>query len=148
ADLDPKRVVPPAQPRRQDIKPLYRRRRNAPGRWYPWRGRLGEGDRRADDRRCAAMSDTVVARSEESIAKGSQSFAAAARLFDRDTREDAVMLYAWCRHCDDVIDGQEAGHGQAEDFRIGQQQRLMELRQKTAAALAGEATDEYIFEAL
>jgi len=94
------------------------------------------------------MSDTVVARSEESIAKGSQSFAAAARLFDRDTREDAVMLYAWCRHCDDVIDGQEAGHGQAEDFRIGQQQRLMELRQKTAAALAGEATDEYIFEAL
>jgi len=94
------------------------------------------------------MSDTVIARSEESIAKGSQSFAAAARLFDRDTREDAVMLYAWCRHCDDVIDGQEAGHGQAYDFRIGQQKRLMELRQKTAAALAGDATDEYIFEAL
>lgn len=94
------------------------------------------------------MSDTVVTRSEESIAKGSQSFAAAARLFDRETRDDAVMLYAWCRHCDDVIDGQVAGHGQTQDFREGQRERLDELRRKTAAALAGNASDDYIFEAL
>ena len=44
-----------------------------------------------------------------SIAKGSKSFAAASRLFDRETRLSVVMLYAWCRHCDDVVDGQEAG---------------------------------------
>ena len=52
------------------------------------------------------MSDAVVAQSEVAIAQGSKSFAAAARLFDPATRDDAVMLYAWCRHCDDVIDGQ------------------------------------------
>ena len=45
--------------------------------------------------------------SRERIEKGSKSFAAAARLFDPDTRAHAYMLYAWCRHCDDVIDGQE-----------------------------------------
>ncbi|KAA0971960.1 phytoene/squalene synthase family protein [Aureimonas fodinaquatilis] len=94
------------------------------------------------------MSDTVVERSEHAIAKGSQSFAAAARLFQRETRQDAVMLYAWCRHCDDVIDGQIAGHGQAEDFREGQKRRLDELREQTDAALSGQASGDYIFEAL
>jgi len=94
------------------------------------------------------MTDTVVERSEDAIAKGSQSFAAAAKLFDRETREDAVMLYAWCRHCDDVIDGQVVGHDQAKDFREGQRHRLAELREKTSAALAGEASGEYLFEAL
>jgi len=94
------------------------------------------------------MIDAVVDRSEEAIEKGSQSFAAAARLFDRAIRDDAVMLYAWCRHCDDVIDGQVAGHGQATGFRDGQRERLAELRQKTGAALAGAESTDYIFEAL
>lgn len=94
------------------------------------------------------MTDAVVERSEEDIAKGSQSFAAAARLFDRATRDDAVMLYAWCRHCDDVIDGQAAGHGHSTDYRDGQRERLAELRQKTSAALAGSSSGDYIFEAL
>ncbi|SMQ65119.1 phytoene synthase [Devosia lucknowensis] len=94
------------------------------------------------------MSDAVVATSEIAIAQGSQSFAAAARLFDRQTRDDAVMLYAWCRHCDDVIDGQTLGHAQQADFRTGQQARLDALREKTTAALAGESTDDPTFEAL
>jgi phytoene synthase len=94
------------------------------------------------------MTDTVIAQSEEAIAKGSQSFAAAARLFDRQTRDDAVMLYAWCRHCDDVIDGQTLGHDQVADFREDQQARLDVLREKTAAALAGRSSGEYIFDAL
>lgn len=94
------------------------------------------------------MSDETISRSEEAIAKGSQSFAAAARLFDRQTRDDAVMLYAWCRHCDDVIDGQTLGHEQAADFRSGQQARLEQLRAETSAALSGEASDSYIFNAL
>ncbi len=50
-----------------------------------------------------------VAAAETTIAKGSKSFAAAARLFAPAMRADAVLLYAWCRHCDDVIDGQELG---------------------------------------
>ncbi|MCJ8521724.1 phytoene synthase [Pseudorhizobium tarimense] len=94
------------------------------------------------------MNDAVIANSETAIVEGSQSFAAAARLFDQQTRHDAVMLYAWCRHCDDVIDGQTLGHAQQEDFRVGQQQRLHLLRQQTAAALRGEHTDDPIFEAL
>lgn len=94
------------------------------------------------------MSDAVVAHSEVAIAQGSQSFAAAARLFDKATRDDAVMLYAWCRHCDDVIDGQTLGHAQQDDFREGQIRRLDLLRRQTAAALGGERSDHPIFEAL
>jgi phytoene synthase len=94
------------------------------------------------------MSDQVVSRSERDIAKGSQSFSAAARLFDRSTRDDAVMLYAWCRHCDDVIDGQTLGMAQEADFRDGQMMRLVRIREQTLLALRGEATDAYIFEAL
>ncbi|WP_375450034.1 phytoene/squalene synthase family protein [uncultured Devosia sp.] len=94
------------------------------------------------------MSDAVVANSESAIAQGSQSFAAAARLFDRKTRDDAVMLYAWCRHCDDVVDGQTLGFAQEADFRAGQLGRLDQLRAQTAAALSGEHTEDPVFEAL
>lgn len=94
------------------------------------------------------MSDAVVSGAENAIAKGSQSFAAAARLFDRRTRDDAVMLYAWCRHCDDVIDGQTLGHEQTSTFRDGQQQRLDVLRRQTGAAIRGELTNDPVFEAL
>ena len=51
-----------------------------------------------------------VAGATETIRAGSKSFAAAARLFDRRSREGAVLLYAWCRYCDDVVDGQNLGH--------------------------------------
>ncbi len=94
------------------------------------------------------MTDSVIDQSEQAIAQGSQSFAAAARLFDRQTRDDAVMLYAWCRHCDDVIDGQTLGHDQQADFRAGQQARLAELREQTARSLRGDIAGDYIFAAL
>lgn len=95
-----------------------------------------------------AATDTVLRVSEEMIAAGSKSFAAASRLFDPETRADAVMLYAWCRHADDVIDGQTLGHGMTADHRAGQQARLDELRDMTQAALAGQKTDDPVFEAL
>ncbi|MDB5473340.1 MAG: phytoene synthase [Devosia sp.] len=94
------------------------------------------------------MSDAVVTHSKAAIAQGSRSFAAAARLFDPATRDDAVMLYAWCRHCDDVIDGQTLGHAQQAHYRQGQQARLEQLQAHTAAALAGQRTGDPIFEAL
>lgn len=94
------------------------------------------------------MTDAVITNSEQAIAQGSQSFATAARLFDRRTRDDAVMLYAWCRYCDDVIDGQTLGHDQTGNFRDGQQYRLAVLRQQTAVALCGGQTNEPVFEAL
>ena len=40
-------------------------------------------------------------------------------LFDRDTRRQLMMLYAWCRHCDDVIDGQDPGPSCAGAGRAG-----------------------------
>ena len=91
-------------------------------------------------------ADAVLRLSEQMIAKGSKSFAAAARLFVPQTRADAVMLYAWCRHADDVIDGQELGHGhQAKYDSID---RLAELRRATEAALQGETGADPVFEAL
>ena len=50
--------------------------------------------------------DPLVAQSRAAIQKGSKSFAAAAHLFAPRTREGAFLLYAWCRHCDDVTDEQ------------------------------------------
>jgi len=72
-----------------------------------------------------------------SIAVGSKSFAAAARLFDPATRRSAVMLYAWCRHCDDVIDGQEAGHDATPVSQAEVNQRLAGLEAQTRAVYAG-----------
>ncbi|WP_419912338.1 phytoene/squalene synthase family protein [Hoeflea sp.] len=95
-------------------------------------------------------TDDVLRISEAMIANGSKSFAAAAKLFAPVTRHDAVMLYAWCRHADDVIDGQELGHaaaGQNAD-RAGQLARLKRLKEQTEAALNGVATDDPVFEAL
>ena len=63
------------------------------------------------------MTDAVLAAAHEAIQKGSKSFALASRLFDGGTRDRATLLYAWCRHCDDVIDGQYLGEG-AHDWAV------------------------------
>ena len=94
------------------------------------------------------MTDVDLAQtSRETIRKGSKSFAAAAALFDTETRADAEMLYAWCRHCDDVIDGQDLGHGMAAPGPEAAQARLQALYAKTRAALAGEPTTDPDFAA-
>ncbi|WP_120994736.1 phytoene/squalene synthase family protein [Stutzerimonas urumqiensis] len=84
------------------------------------------------------MNRQVLAHSTHAIAVGSKSFAAAARLFDPRTRQSAVMLYAWCRHCDDVIDGQSLGHDQQHGDRSDGAARLAELVDLTHRAYAGE----------
>ena len=93
-------------------------------------------------------ADKVLQLSEQMIAGGSKSFAAARHLFAPQTRADAVMLYAWCRHADDVIDGQELGHGHEPDRGGDPAARLNELRQATQSALRGETTEDPVFEAL
>lgn len=85
-------------------------------------------------------SDPIVALAAERIAKGSKSFAGAAKLFDVETRASAFMLYAWCRHCDDEIDGQVLGYAR-QDRRRPPREVLVELREKTLAATAGKATE-------
>ncbi len=90
----------------------------------------------------------MVARSREIIRKGSKSFAAAARLFDNGTRDDVHMLYAWCRYCDDLIDGQELGFGREEISRQESRARLDSLRTRTIDALSGIATTDHTFAGL
>jgi phytoene synthase len=88
----------------------------------------------------------VVAAAQDSIARGSRSFAMASQIFDPATRERAWLLYAWCRACDDLADGQELGH----DARpvADPAERLARIRDLTGKALAGEATGDAAFDAL
>jgi dihydroneopterin aldolase len=57
------------------------------------------------------------------------------------------MLYAWCRYCDDVIDGQTLGHEREVLAPDEVQRRLEGLYARTRAALAGEPTDDPAFAA-
>lgn len=89
---------------------------------------------------------TLVAFARDSIERGSKSFAAASRLFDRTTRERVWLLYAWCRKCDDLADGQD--HGGAMALVDEPKARLAAIRDLTGRALAGETTGEPAFDAL
>lgn len=88
----------------------------------------------------------LVEAARVSIALGSKSFAAASKLFDSATRERAWLLYAWCRACDDLADGQVAGHGtrRLDDAPA----RLAAITAMTEAALAGEPVGDPAFDAL
>ncbi|MGI9379601.1 MAG: squalene/phytoene synthase family protein, partial [Methyloligellaceae bacterium] len=88
--------------------------------------------------------DTLVRECQQRIRKGSKSFAGAAMLFPADIRDDTYLLYAWCRYCDDLIDGQEFGrvptktaaeHGDSTSVRLEQ------LQHQTREALRGHATE-------
>jgi len=76
---------------------------------------------------------------------GSKSFAAAARLFDPATRRSVLMLYAWCRHCDDVVDGQELGFN--TPVRPDAARELALLREQTEQAYAGATMSDPAFAA-
>jgi phytoene/squalene synthetase len=90
--------------------------------------------------------EAIVATAHESISRGSKSFAAASLLFDHATRERAWLLYAWCRACDDIADGQDHGHGMTvvDDAPA----RLVRLSAMTEGALAGHIVGEPAFDAL
>jgi phytoene synthase len=90
----------------------------------------------------------LVAHARASIARGSKSFAMASKLFDPVTRERAWLLYAWCRKCDDLADGQDHG-GEMTPAGPGApdaQRRLSTIRALTAAALRGEPTGDPAFD--
>lgn len=68
----------------------------------------------------------------------------ASRLFGRVTQERAWLLYAWCRKCDDMADGQD--HGGAMMQVADAQARLSTMRVLTDAALSGDVTGDPAFD--
>jgi len=93
------------------------------------------------------MTDAVLAASKASIVKGSKSFRSASRLFEPEVREDAWLLYAWCRACDDEIDGQDHGFTHETLSAPEQRRRLDRLYDLTRRALAGEPMTDPTFAA-
>lgn len=91
-------------------------------------------------------ADPVLAHSRATIAVGSRSFARASQLFDPATRDAAHLLYAWCRHCDDEIDGQRLGRGASSPADV--ERRLERMHERTRAALSGEPSADPHFAAL
>ena len=88
----------------------------------------------------------LVAAARDSIARGSKSFAMASRLFAPAMRERVWLLYAWCRACDDLADGQD--HGGAMAVVDDAQARIAYIRCATDAAYRGETTGDMPFDAL
>ena len=113
ADADAERVVSPAQPRPAHPRPVHRRRRHAPRRRRARRDQLGQGDGPARDGRSRARGggDGVMTAAQGAQRAGAAnpaptraSFSWAARLMPARVRDDATLLYAWCRRCDDAVD--------------------------------------------
>ena len=90
--------------------------------------------------------DLVVTAARVTIAQGSQSFAAASKLFAPVTRERAWLLYAWCRAADDLTDGQELGHNAAPLTNPDTAQAELEVL--TKLALDSEKQVPLAFQAL
>lgn len=97
--------------------------------------RAGGGRERAD----------LIDQAEESIRAGSRSFHAASRLFEPAIREQAWLLYAWCRRCDDLADAQERGGKLGE--QEGAERRITAIRLLTERAFEGLPTADAAFDA-
>ncbi|NBD96496.1 MAG: squalene/phytoene synthase family protein [Gammaproteobacteria bacterium] len=91
------------------------------------------------------MVNGMEKQAEQIIHRGSKSFAAAAHLFAPRMRCDVMMLYAWCRHCDDLIDGQQLGRG---TIQTASSETLEQLRTDSLAALNGSPSSALPFRAL
>ncbi|WP_241233629.1 phytoene/squalene synthase family protein [Altericroceibacterium xinjiangense] len=90
--------------------------------------------------------DQLVSKAHQSIERGSRSFAVAANLFDKPTRERAWMLYAWCRRCDDDTDGQDHGGTPTAPERDARD-RVKAIRILTMRSLEGQPTADIGFDA-
>ena len=89
--------------------------------------------------------DRLVEAALASISVGSKSFRFASQLFDLQTRERSWLLYAWCRACDDVTDGQTLGHDAV--LTTDPEARIAFLKEMTARAVADQPTGIVAFEA-
>ena len=89
---------------------------------------------------------SLLAEAERTIRAGSKSFRFASNLFDQKTRERAWLLYAWCRACDDLADGQTLGHDAVAP--ADPERRIAFIREQTERALAGARVGIAPFDAL
>jgi phytoene synthase len=83
-----------------------------------------------------APADELNTECRQVIARGSKSFAFASLFLEPPAREGASLLYAWCRHCDDVTDGSILGFGQSS--RGLPADRVARLKEWTLRAFRGE----------
>jgi phytoene synthase len=88
----------------------------------------------------------LVAEAQRSMTAGSKSFRFASQIFDLKTRERSWLLYAWCRACDDITDGQTLGHDAVSVDNPAE--RIAFLRAQTDAALSRYPTGLVPFDAL
>ena len=112
-------------------------------------GGISAGGHDRADRRRRPVSDRaalVAAGSRVDSCRLEKFLRRQSRLFDRATRERAWLLYAWCRACDDIADGQVLGHGMTAVADVGA--RVERMAALTERALAGDTTGEMPFDAL
>ncbi len=93
-----------------------------------------------------SLRQEIVEAAHLSIRKGSKSFSAASQLFGQTERERAWLLYAWCRVCDDLVDGQD--HGSAPLNTSDAKQQIAKIHALTTRAMTGELTGDPAFDAL
>ena len=94
------------------------------------------------------MTDPVIEHCRVILEQGSRSFAKAASLLNPTIRAGSYQLYAWCRYCDDLIDGQTMGHGQQVVDPVEQRAQLTMLWSETKAAYRGERTSDLVFQGI
>lgn len=87
----------------------------------------------------------LVLHAQTSIERGSKSFSRASKLFSKQTRQRAWLLYFWCRACDDLADGQDHGHGMSSVPDA--EKTVAAMRMMTARAHGGEQTGNPPFDA-
>ena len=64
-------------------------------------------------------ADDLDSYSFKTINQNSKSFALASKIFDPETQRATVLLYLWCRYCDDAIDsGDKISNKQKQLQRI------------------------------
>lgn len=88
----------------------------------------------------------LILHAKASIDRGSKSFAAASKLFAKTTRERVWLLYAWCRECDDLTDGQAFG-GRMSQTTSAASKTVAAARMLTRRAHGGEQTGKPAFDA-
>ena len=93
--------------------------------------------------------EDLIDQAEDSIRAGSRSFYAASLLFEEGIREQAWLLYAWCRRCDDIADGQVGGGPRSEKFdeQTAAERRITAIRLLTDRAFEGLPTADAAFDA-